>query len=521
MKKHYPLLLLVFVDLVVGLFLLPGFGESTDELSQRAYAERTIQAVQSLVDTGAWPAYFFDEEPKQGSHGPAFIMVVMLLRDFFLPGGTSVEKLNFNHFLYFIAFQLGIVSLYFLARRWTSELAALGATVLFASQPLLVGHALMNPKDVVFMSFLTASVALGLWMVDHEEKPVQGPTSPRSNGIRSFLRSFLRVDVWLAGALLGFSSAIRVAAPLAGVVVLAYILVSRRWKALPRFLAYGLIAFCSMIAFWPYLWPDPLGRLIGSIFYSARYPDVHITLFQGMLIYSKNVPRLYLPILLAVQLTETTWLLVLAGILSFVKRLRLDLATLILIWFVLPLAAIISFRVNLYDNFRQVFFILPPLFLLAGIGLDWAMRLLQRPMARVLILFLILLPGLYANIRLYPYQYVYYNQLVGGVRGAYGVYEMDYWRLAFREAQAYLNRTAEANANIFVGDSKPSAQTFARPDLVFNALGGRKKNMEKYDYIIVSTAENADKKFSGFTTVFIVERAGVPLVYVKTPYPPD
>jgi hypothetical protein len=447
-------------------------------------------------------------------------MVVVLLQNFFLPGGNSVEHLHLDHFLYFLAFQVGIVSLYFLSRRWMSDFAALGATLLFATQPLLFGHALMNPKDIVFMSFFTGSAVLGLWMVDHEDKNLQRSTGPLSNAVRSYFRSFLRADVWLAGALLGFSSAIRVAAPLVGVVVLTCILFSRRWQVLPRFLAYGLIALCSMILFWPYLWPDPLGRLIGSLFYSAQYPDVHVTLFRGMVVDSKSIPLFYLPLLLLVQLTETTWLLVLAGALSLVKKFRWDLAALVLIWFVLPLAAIIFFRVNLYDNFRQIFFILPPLFLLAGIGLDWALRLLQRPIARLLLLLLILLPGLYANITLYPYQYVYYNELVGGVRGAYRVFEMDYWRLAFREAQAYLNRTAKGNANIFVGDSKPSAQTFARSDLVFNAFGGRKKNMEKYDYIIVSTAENADQQFKEFTTLFIVERDGVPLVYVKTPHSP-
>jgi hypothetical protein len=174
--------------------------------------------------------------------------------------------------------------------------------------------------------------------------------------------------------------------------------------------------------------------------------------------------------------------------------------------------------VSLYNNFRQVFFIVPPLFLIAGLGLDWLFQLIQRPLGRVLILFLILLPGLYANVTLYPYQYIYYNQLVGGVHGAYRVFELDYWDLAFKEGQSYINQTADANANIFVGDSKPSAQKFARPDLIFNALGGRKKNWEKYDYIIVSTAANSDERFAEFPTVFVVERAGVPFAYVKKPH---
>jgi hypothetical protein len=107
---------------------------------------------------------------------------------------------------------------------------------------------------------------------------------------------------------------------------------------------------------------------------------------------------------------------------------------------------------------------------------------------------------------------------VGGVSGAFRVFELDYWDLAFREAQSYVNQIARPNANIFVGDSKPSAQSFARPDLIFNAFGGRPKNWEKYDYIIVSTAENSDEKFSRYPTVFVVERDGVPLAYVKKPH---
>jgi hypothetical protein len=221
--------------------------------------------------------------------------------------------------------------------------------------------------------------------------------------------------------------------------------------------------------------------------------------------------------LFAVQLTETLLLLLLIGTVSLLKKLRWELVSLILIWFALPAAAIVLLRVSLYDNFRQVFFILPPLFLLAGVGMDGCLRLIRRPWSRALFFLVILLPGLYANITLYPYQYIYYNQLAGGLRGAYRVFELDYWDLAFREGQAYINRAAAQNANVFAGDSKPSAQTFARPDLIFNALGGRKKNWEHYDYIIVSTAENNDEKFAEFPTVYVVQRDGVPLLYVKKP----
>jgi hypothetical protein len=375
----------------------------------------------------------------------------------------------------------------------------------------------MNPKDVVFMSLLITSAVLGLQMADQDEELFQTTGKSWRNGIRSFFRQFLRGEVWLAGFILGFSSATRLAAPLIGLVIFIHILLSRKWGVLPRFFAYGLIAFGFMIAFWPYLWPDPLGRLIESILNSAHYPDVHLTLFRGTIVNSQHTPLSYLPVLLAVQLTETTLLLILVGTFALLKKSRPDLIALSLTWFVLPAVVIIWIRVNLYDNLRQVFFILPPLFLIAGVGLDWFFTIIRRPGTRYLILFLVLVPGLYANITLYPYQYVYYNQAVGGIRGAYRNYELDYWHLAFKEAQGYVNQTAYANANIFVGDSKSSAQTFARPDLIFNAFGARKRNRDRYDYLVVSTSENADKDFAELVTVFVVERDGVPFVYVKKP----
>ena len=101
MKKHLPIIVLVLVGLIVGLYALPGYGESVDELSQHSYAERTIQAVKSLVKTGTLPVYFFEEEPKQGSHGPAFIMAVVLLRIFSCQEGPRLRGFTLAIFFIF------------------------------------------------------------------------------------------------------------------------------------------------------------------------------------------------------------------------------------------------------------------------------------------------------------------------------------------------------------------------------------------------------------------------------------
>ena len=200
------------------------------------------------------------------------------------------------------------------------------------------------------------------------------------------------------------------------------------------------------------------------------------------------------------------------------KKLRPDLLAIFLTWFILPVLMVMGLRVNLYNNIRQLLFIYPPLFILAGFCMEWLFKLLSRPVLRYGALCLLLVPGLYANVMLYPYEYIYYNQLVGGVSGAYRVFELDYWHLASKEAQNYVNENAHADAHIFAGDTKSVDEIFARPDLIFNGLGASKKKLDSYDYIIVSTSGNEDEEYAAFPTVFTVEREGVPLIEVKKPH---
>jgi len=45
---------------------------------------------------------------------------------------------------------------YELCERWLTRNASLGATLLFATQPLFWGHAFISPKDIPFLTFFSA-----------------------------------------------------------------------------------------------------------------------------------------------------------------------------------------------------------------------------------------------------------------------------------------------------------------------------------------------------------------------------
>ncbi len=63
-----------------------------------------------------------------------------------------------------------------------------------------------------------------------------------------------------------------------------------------------------------------------------------------------------------------------------------------------------------------------------------------------IVLVLLLLIGPICHIiRNHPYEYVYFNELVGGVEKAYGNYELDYYYHSTREASEWVIANAEAN----------------------------------------------------------------------------
>jgi len=285
--------------------------------------------------------------------------------------------------------------------------------------------------------------------------------------------------------LLGLTASIRILGPLAGLIAAYYAFHGMRQdrpaafkNILQLFIPYAIIAIITMYLTWPYLWPNPPARLFESFQVMSRYPWKGQVLFNGGHYSPGNLPVSYLPILLLVQFTETVWPLFIIGLFGFRKNKLIFVST--LLWFILPLAALIVTRAPLYDNTRQVFFILPPVFLVAGLGVDRVLRLVSRPLFRAGIVGLLVLPGLAAGVRLHPYEYVYYNSLVGNPSGRF---ELDYWGTSYREAANWLNNNLPPNAAILAIGPAQIAGNYVREDLTVIAeadSAGR-----AFDYVII------------------------------------
>jgi hypothetical protein len=162
---------------------------------------------------------------------------------------------------------------------------------------------------------------------------------------------------------------------------------------------------------------------------------------------------------------------------------------LVLVWFFFPPAYLIATRAVLYDGWRHIFFVYPALLVLGLAGLVWLFRTLRCGVAGrwsalavpavALAVALNLGSAVLFMIRSHPYQNLYFNALVGGVKGAEGKFDLDYWGLAYRGALEHILRVdSREEIRIYVShdigrDSAKLLRPVQRKRLVFVSQSSR------------------------------------------------
>lgn len=245
------------------------------------------------------------------------------------------------------------------------------------------------------------------------------------------------------------------------------------------------------------------------------------TLFMGIEYSGYNLPRRYFPFLLTTTLTEPVWPLFLLGLAAgFYKSFqqkndRLKL-TAIFLWFGLVITLLVGLNPPNSDGYRHYLFILPPVFLFAGIGINEIVKRVKFRWAQVGLVALILFPAIFNNIRLHPYQYTYYNSFAGGTQSAFRNYETDYWLTCYKEAMETFNKEAPPNARIYIKREPHIAAYYARSDISVLDYRTEFKFAQSGDYLLVNSRTNEDiKTLRGAPILLEVGREGAVFCVVK------
>jgi hypothetical protein len=294
-----------------------------------------------------------------------------------------------------------------------------------------------------------------------------------------------------------------------------------------------LMAYAIMIAAWPWAGLAPLNPLRAlSAFAEFHYPIN--TILDGQVYRMADVPRWYVPTYIGIKLT----LPLLAGaclalVLAIFSRHPVNAAnhpqrkeTMFIAFAALfPLICDVAMRGPADTGMRHFLFTLPPIAVLAGLGLNGALfRLAALHRLAAVAGAAIILLGLGWDAttlyRLHPDEYLFYNPLVGGLAGASRRYATDYWVNIMPEAvgdlKRYLDRTEHA-----------AGKQFSRRRYLVMVCGERlpfekeadarlewTRDRERADFFIAPTHMNCDRLLGG-RVVATVERLGVVIGVVK------
>ncbi len=496
-----PIFILLAVNLLVGLFIFRDYGFSWDEPLFYDYGN----ALGYAYSPQEWFSGHFDVDNSYGAsgddhktRGPAYLLLAR--EPVYTLQALGIDQASAWHLVNFLFFQLGVYFLYRLSTRWMKPYAALAAAALFSWQPMLWGHAFINPKDPPFLSFFLGSVCLGFEMVDR----LTGNDKPRISA------------VILPGIFLGLTTSIRILGPLAGLLVLVYFVFmalrktgSRRsfspWLA---FLGYGVLALLTMFLTWPYLWESPLARFLEVLRFMSDNPTNLSVLFGGEVYRAGELPRRYLLFMLGTTFTEPVWLLFLLGVFfgywklfhdrSEKRASNLLTASLTLSWFLILVLYVLIRKPAMYDGIRHFLFIVPPIFIFSGFTFEYILDFFAAHTAPSWLyaglVLLILSPGILGIIRLHPYEYTYYNSFIGGTGGAFRRYETDYWLTCYKEAVRDLKSTTSAPATLFVHREAYIAAYYASKNIKVQDQRGAGSQIKSGDYLLVNSRTNEDRR---------------------------
>ena len=416
--------------LIVMPLISRDYGQSGDEWLQIEYG----QHIWNYFTNGDQQALNYDsmslQYQGQQFYGGFFDFTTEILHQWF----PSIPHLFLRHFINALMGALMMIFtglfVFRLSKRWSVALIAL---LFIVFSPRIFGESMNNPKDIP----LACGFIIGMyfWL--------------------AFLQDFPN-RMWrhALGIAIGFGIAfgVRSAGGILqvgyfGVMTLLYYFTNKQFQSQlkadnNKLLKKGVLALVVALAIgyviglltWPWGLQAPLTHPIESLKEMTNRGITLRVFFEGVFRPNNAQPWYY----------EFKWMLisnpivVIAGVALFLvlfARARKTYGTFTLVFLVFaafftPLYMAYK-KSSVHDTWRHVFFIYPFWVSMAALGWPLITDFFKNEKLRWLphaIAIAGLLPAIIWTVKVHPNQYVYFNEFVGGIEGAHGYYDTDYYQ---------------------------------------------------------------------------------------------
>lgn len=350
---------------------------------------------------------------------------------FLLNKDKSIETYHLLNMLFSLTIFIALYALLYHHYK-DQKIAILGPIFLFLT-PRFLGHIPGNSKDIPFavMYFISCTA---IYFFASSKK--------------------ILAKILVVGILFGLTQDLRIAAITLYIILIlfdGYIYLlekhnnpddSETWgqiltKEIQTVILIGIVALLVSVLTWPYLGINVIPNIKELLKIGTDFPWKHTVVYQGKELQGKELPGHYLVTWFAIA---TPLIILIPSLLSplvIKKRFQNRLFILLLLGIVTNMTIYAILKPLIYDGLRHFLFLVPFVSALGVMALVELFKNTQRKLIRVAFVVIILI-NVAVIIRqigiLHPYQYIFFNSLVGGLQGAYGKYDTEYWGASYHEA---------------------------------------------------------------------------------------
>lgn len=493
-------------------------------------------------------------------YGSSFDVVTAYVAQVFHIDDINLLRHGCNAFLGWLA----ILMVGLIAYQLGGARAGVFALILIFLSPRFLGHSFNNPKDIPFAAGVIAAIY----------------------GMVLFFKQFPKVK-WYTYLILVLSIAYAISIRIGGLILFGYfgllglMFTIKMWKEcrkanklsnkkissndrfVPKFLKMVAMAILICVVgyflgllLWPYALQSPIKNPLEAFGAMSKFATSIRQVFEGTMQWSDYLPWYYTPkyILMTIPIAVIVGL-VLFFVFCWRKKEDRLWSFFIFFTFFFPVFWIVYTHANVYGGWRHAMFAYPPMVVAAGLGFEglvkWVEAKVQGSKFKVqssnkeeqlaevgskkplvvnicaMAFLLLLLIGPIRHILAnHPYEYVYFNELVGGTKNQLGQYELDYYYHSTREASEWVIANAEKKADgskVTVATwHSASVQYFFRKDTADFQVGfvrWYEKENSDWDYAIFTVTGMAPSylrsaNFPPKNTVKTIDVDGVPIAII-------
>ncbi len=435
-----------------------------------------------------------------------------------------------RHFFGGLIGATGILAVGLLGLRWGGGLCGLFSILLMFFTPRFFGHSMNNLKDVPFAVGYALSLFYTVRLFDffpvvkvhHALGLVAGialALGTRSGGLILYPMLFMYAGLFYigkSGGLREFYKFRKHGGMAANILQLVFLII--------------IGSYLLGIALWPFALANPLRNVVYSLLKFTNYSIGLRTIFDGEQMMSNMLPWQYAPKFLCIGMP----VVLLVGFFAYfiyacLRRREFSLISFFLFFAaVFPVFWVVYQHSNLYGGIRHLLFVVPPMAVLGGrfwSGLVHWMNGSGKMVAVAVFLGLLSLPACHM-IRNHPNEYVYFNEFKGGLRGAYGYYETDYYFNSLKESAEWFRKNVlpelpKDRKTIIVTQASNQLAYYFRNDTNIRVIYSRyyEKYSKDWDYAIFGNVYIGEEQlraglFPLQNTLFSPKVDGYPMSYV-------